>query len=116
MSRTSQVTVVVRDKGYGTVKLDPQKLPIYKYHISKYDEESMVAGLAQSLRVLVAAGAVEVGTTQLDAERFNVKGKLISVLATLSCLSDVRKADRIVCAFGCLQVHLIRRLKLTWRG
>jgi len=82
-SRTSHVTVVTRDKGFGTVTLDKQQEPIFRYSISKYDEESLVAGIVQSLRVLVAAGAVEVGTTQLDAERINVKGKFISSLFSL---------------------------------
>jgi long-chain-alcohol oxidase len=78
-ARTSHITIVTRDKGSGTVKLDKEHLPIFNYSISKYDEESLVAGIVQSLRVFIAAGAVEVGTQQLDGERFIVDGtKLLS--------------------------------------
>ncbi|XP_024394337.1 long-chain-alcohol oxidase FAO4A [Physcomitrium patens] len=72
--RTSHITVVVRDKGFGTVEIDKGRNPKISYKMSKYDQETTVAGMVQSLRVLVAAGAVEVGSQQLGAERFNAKG------------------------------------------
>lgn len=76
--RTSHITVVVRDKGFGTVEIDKGRNPKISYKMSKYDQETTVAGMVQSLRVLVAAGAVEVGSQQLGAERFNAKGKFAS--------------------------------------
>lgn len=78
--RTSHITVVTRDKGYGTVSVDKQGLPVFNYSISPYDEESMVAGLEQCSRVLIAAGAVEIGTQQLHGERFKVEGKQPSTI------------------------------------
>lgn len=73
-SRTSHITIVTRDKGSGSVRIDKNGLPIINYKISAYDEESMMAGMVQSLRVLIAAGAVEVGTQQLTGERFKAQG------------------------------------------
>uniref|UniRef100_A0A7I4D609 Long-chain-alcohol oxidase n=1 Tax=Physcomitrium patens TaxID=3218 RepID=A0A7I4D609_PHYPA len=73
-ARTSHITVVTRDKGFGTAKIDNDGLPMYSYKISPYDEQTLIAGMIQSLRILVAAGAVEIGTQQLDGERFKVKG------------------------------------------
>jgi len=72
--RTSHITVVTRDKGSGTVRIDKNRLPVINYKISPYDEESLVAGLEQSLRVLIAAGALEVGTQHLHGERFKAQG------------------------------------------
>lgn len=74
-SRTSHITVVTRDKGSGCVRVDKHGIPKLQYTISSYDEESLVAGLVQSLRILIAAGAVEVGTQQLEGERFKAQGK-----------------------------------------
>ncbi|KAG0612420.1 hypothetical protein M758_6G026300 [Ceratodon purpureus] len=73
-SRTCHITIVTRDKGYGSAKIDNKGFPVFNYHISSYDEETLIAGMVQSLRVLIAAGAVEVGTQQLDGERFKVEG------------------------------------------
>lgn len=87
-SRTSHITVVTRDKGYGTVRIDKRGLPVINYSISPYDQESLMAGLVQSLRVLIAAGALEVGTQQLRGERFKAKGK---VLQTLTLISDFNR-------------------------
>ena len=78
-SRTSHITVVTRDKGSGSVGVDKQGIPKLHYTISTYDEESLVAGLVQSLRILIAAGAVEVGTQQLEGERFKAQGKQLSL-------------------------------------
>ncbi|KAG0588491.1 hypothetical protein KC19_2G246700 [Ceratodon purpureus] len=76
--RTSHITIVTRDKGFGTVKIDKERDAVFNYSISAYDEESLLAGMVQSLRVFIAAGAVEVGTHQLDGERFNVEGESIT--------------------------------------
>ena len=73
-ARISHITTVTRDKGFGTVKIDKDRDAVFNYSISMYDEESILAGMVQSLRVLIAAGAVEVGTQQLDGERFHVQG------------------------------------------
>lgn len=78
--RTSHITVVTRDKGSGTVTIDKQRDPVFNYSISAYDEESLVAGMVQSLRVFIAAGAVEVGTQQLDGERFNAESESITFI------------------------------------
>ena len=62
------------------MRVDKQGIPQLRYTISAYDEESLVAGLVQSLRILIAAGAVEVGTQHLEGERFKAQGKDLSFL------------------------------------
>lgn len=87
--RTSHITVVTRDKGSGTVRIDKNQLPVINYKISRYDEESMLAGLEQSLRVFIAAGAIEVGTQQLQGERFKAQGA--SMIETEAYLARVKR-------------------------
>lgn len=82
--RTSHITVVTRDKGYGSAKIDKKGRTVLKYKLSAYDEKTLLAGIVQSLRVLIAAGAVEVGTQQTDGERFKAEGKLETQTLTLS--------------------------------
>jgi long-chain-alcohol oxidase len=74
-SRTVHICVVTRDKGSGRVGVDRNQHPTFEYSLLAYDEDSMMTGVDQALRVLVAAGATEIGTHQFDGERFKVQGK-----------------------------------------
>lgn len=73
-SRTATLCVVTRDEGSGQVGVEIDGTPVITYKLSSADEETTVLGLEKGLRVLIAAGAEEVGTHQQDGERFVVAG------------------------------------------
>ncbi|GLJ12149.1 hypothetical protein SUGI_0185470 [Cryptomeria japonica] len=70
LSRTCHLLVLARDKGSGTAKL-PGHLT---YRLSSHDEMNLNKGIGKALRILVAAGAQEIGTHHFKGERLRISG------------------------------------------
>ncbi|KAI9094775.1 hypothetical protein K1719_026581 [Acacia pycnantha] len=69
-SKTVHFITIINDKGSGEVRREGR----VRYGLDEEDKENLKAGLKQALRILIGAGAVEVGTHQSDGQRIKCRG------------------------------------------
>jgi long-chain-alcohol oxidase len=89
-SRTVSLFAMARDEGSGEVKTAGR----IKYRLSATDKDNIKAGLRRALRILIAAGATEVGTYRNDGQRITCKGskqeEIEEFLDTVEAMSGPR--------------------------
>uniref|UniRef100_A0A2P2QVL4 Long-chain-alcohol oxidase n=1 Tax=Rhizophora mucronata TaxID=61149 RepID=A0A2P2QVL4_RHIMU len=91
--RTAHLLALVRDKGSGKVKVEGR----IRHRLDQLDKENLKIGLRQALRILVAAGAVEVGVYRSDGQKIVCKGMrekdLEEVLDTVTVTGGILSKD-----------------------
>ncbi|KAK4482351.1 hypothetical protein RD792_009504 [Penstemon davidsonii] len=69
-SRTAVLFALVKDQGFGEVR----NQGCVNYRLTEVDKENLKTGLRRALRILIGAGAVEVGTFRSDGQKIRCKG------------------------------------------
>lgn len=62
-ARSADSMVLLRERSWGTVTVDGAGFPVVDYELEQKDRETLVRGMGETGRILVAAGAQQVRTT-----------------------------------------------------
>ncbi|KAJ0054721.1 hypothetical protein Pint_01693 [Pistacia integerrima] len=93
--RIAHLFALVRDQGSGEVKREGK----IKYRLKQVDKENLRVGLKQALRILIGAGAVEVGTHRSDGQSIKCKGtkeeELEEFLDTVDAVGGLSSKDEL---------------------
>ncbi|KAF9960629.1 hypothetical protein BGZ65_011967 [Modicella reniformis] len=76
MNHIMPLIVLSRDRDGGSIEMGVDGLPRIRYSVSNHDTASLEEGIERCLRILVAAGAKSVWTTQRGVEPFIVNPEL----------------------------------------
>ena len=99
-SRTVNLIALIRDRGAGAVRGDRR----VRYKFTSDDKEELRWGLQRALQILVAAGAVEVGSLRSDGQRVKSKGikneELEDFLDDVKAMSGPSSGDRLWGIYG----------------
>ncbi|GLJ50983.1 hypothetical protein SUGI_1085820 [Cryptomeria japonica] len=97
-SRTAHIFSLVGDQGSGTVMAERE----IEYRICDGDRQKLTEGLARAVRILIAAGATEVGTHRSDGLRFSTCGasheeieEFIGKVASCNTMGKHREGNKI---------------------
>ncbi|KAL8538685.1 hypothetical protein ACS0TY_000630 [Phlomoides rotata] len=89
-AKTAVLFALSRDEGSGCVV----KREEIRYQLSGADKENLKTGLREALRILIAAGAVEVGTFRSDGQKIQCQGtknaEVEEFLETVAATGGVR--------------------------
>jgi choline dehydrogenase-like flavoprotein len=67
LPRLSLIGILLRDRSAGRVRIDRYGKPLIEYALSRYDQHHVRTALMAAARVLQAAGALEISTSQYRA-------------------------------------------------
>ncbi len=76
LNNTAMIICLTRDTGSGSVWGDEKNRPRVNYCLNAKDKAHMLQAMEKACNVLVAAGAVELGTTHNGIEPYRVRGNL----------------------------------------
>jgi len=89
---TATPIVLVRDVGEGRVRVDSEGRPGFDYHLNERDRRNLVRGLAETARILRAAGATRLLSLQTPPIEVGGLGRPITENELDRFVSEVRRA------------------------